>query len=205
MLPTNQKAGTLWLTPINQLIHTHVSGVYKEKYKPQHIYISFDDKIKEDDWALNPTGYIVQCNKFNLLSIQEHWKKIIATTDSLLTGKGLDSFSGTPDCIPSPSQSFIEKYVSEYNKGNVITDVLVEYYQKGNLCEDDSLCEGTYCEDVLKVNHKDNTITIKKLKDSWSRDEVIGLLHKLISSYQSATYKRTSWSFDTNKWIKENL
>ena len=54
----------------------------------------------------------------------------------------------------------------------------------------------------LKVD-SNNTITIKKVKDSYSREEVINLLYKyndgIIDRYSQLTNK------DLDKWIKENL
>jgi len=107
--------------------------------------------------------------------------------------------------LPQPSQSFIEKYVDEYNKGNVITEVMVEYEEgKYNL---DELRERhlkglphsyDYCN--LKIS-KDNTITIRKVKDSWSRDEVVKIINKISEEidFESATQETI------DKWIEENL
>lgn len=64
-------------------------------------------------------------------------KKIIATTDESLyfkdTNKNPKQYMGSyismslGENLPQPSQQFIQKYIGEYNKGNIITDVLVEY------------------------------------------------------------------------------
>ena len=93
-----------------------------------------------------------------------------------------------------PSDSFISKYIEEYNKGNQITDVLVEYKWNGGRAGDYKM--------IPKID-SDNTITIKKVKDSYSREEVINLLYKyndgIIDRYSQLTNK------DLNKWIKENL
>ena len=53
----------------------------------------------------------------------------------------------------------------------------------------------------LKINPKYNTITIKKIKDNWNREEVVKLLFKCKDFLQ--TYNKESISFD--KWIKETL
>lgn len=64
-------------------------------------------------------------------------------------------------------------------------------------------------KEVLKINSKDNTITIRKVKDSWSREELV----KLISDFAEYTdnfyrpYTRDNievWNVK-DKWIKENL
>jgi len=125
-------------------------------------------------------------------------KKIIATTDSSL-GKYVDGnnpligeFIGIR--LPQPSQSFLEVFVKWYNDsptGSMITEVLVEYevdkYDKRNQYED--VPSGKYWEDepipkspdnlytnakylIPKVNSKDNTITIRQIKNSWNREEM---------------------------------
>ena len=135
----------------------------------QHLYIISDDEIKEGDWFINLfNNVIVQAHNWIYVST---CKKIIATTDTSLeiVSKGINPVY---EKLPQPSQQFIEKYIESYNKGEVITD-------------------------VLKVNPKDNTITIKKLKDSWNRQEVFALI---------TTFNRAN--VDTPnvlKWIEENL
>ena len=115
-------------------------------------------------------------------------EKIIATTDISL----VKEYN-----LPEPSQSFIQKYIEEYNKGNTITDVLVEYEFDNEGHTDNP----GWHNQKLKVNSKDNTITIKKVKDSWNKEEVIKLLFKCKDFLQR--YNKESISFD--KWVKENL
>jgi hypothetical protein len=84
----------------------------------------------------------------------------------------------------------------------VITDILVEYedYEQSWLFigykEDGSSKHSII--NRLKVNPKDNTITIKKLKDSWNREEVITLIYK-------HTEDMFSQRIELDKWIEENL
>jgi ketol-acid reductoisomerase len=128
--------------------------------------------------------------------------------------------------LPQPSQQFIEKYIECYNKGKVITDVLVEQgidkitmactcaeneetfdcvysYTDAELnsCCQKRFPNGEYWNKTfkLKVNPKDNTITIKKLKDSWNREEVINILYKHTEELLSGK-KLTLFTF-----IEENL
>ena len=59
----------------------------------------------------------------------------------------------------------------------------------------------------LKINPKDNTITIKKVKDSYSREEVIGFGNK-VKEYCKDGWKSDSLHrvfFEWDKWIEENL
>ena len=48
----------------------------------------------------------------------------------------------------------------------------------------------------LKVNPKDNTITIKKVKDSWNREEILNDIEQaIIQGLDIGQYR--------DKWIKE--
>lgn len=174
----------------------------------ENLYFLSDEEIKEGDWYVN-NGVIFRADdKFdegNNPNQNKHNKKIIATTDKLIIGddKG-KSLLGTDlnNYLPQPSQSFIEKFVEEYNKGNIITEVMVEYeWNKTGK----KVREVEIFDDVLKVNAKDNTITTRKVKDSWNRDELITLLNKFGSKvYGEYTRNETMEDF-TDKWIEENL
>jgi hypothetical protein len=97
--------------------------------------------------------------------------------------------------LPQPSQQFIEKYIECYNKDEIITDVLVEY----NSSNDSLDYGGVYIPSSLKINPKDNTITIKKLKESWTREEVVILLNKLNHTLNIGS------DLTLEQWIEENL
>jgi hypothetical protein len=100
----------------------------------QHLYILSNDEIKEGDWFITQKGNLYRCNTRNSKTIYyvsnsggmackvEYCKKIIATTYEYL-GCSNTSISHLFAQIP---QSFIEHYIREYNKGNVISKVLVE-------------------------------------------------------------------------------
>ena len=215
MLPTNQKAD-IFIGKTYNVLH-YKNNIPEEQFKDyQHLYILSYNEIKAIDWALNPrdpTGNIVQCNKSNCESIQEHWNKIIATTDPSLViklekipvmkGVGLSNQYGIKTCLPSIPQPFIERYVEEYNKGNKIEYVMVEYNYFEN---DTSECIGMdgvyngipFNGYVLKLN-SDNTINIKPVKDIWTREEIIELLHQYDLNGTCNT------DIDFNKWIDNNL
>ena len=140
-------------------------------------------------------------------------KKIIATTDSSLrtkvrTMKQTDNLEVFLDWLPEPSQSFLEVYVREYNKGNVIKEVMVEYERDGIGFTHDK--HGKELPWKLKVNPKDNTVTIRRVKDSWTREDVITSVLKMQHDY--GQYKDTHIDADmreiaewTDRWIEENL
>ena len=237
MLPTNQKADVnslliqnnklslstkVFQDAINRRVESNPDS--SSCIKNQHLYILSDDEIKEGDYFYYPLINSVReyLGAEDNLEISRHKvSKVIASTDMSLThlvgvGKNITSD------LPHPSQSFIEKYVEEYNKGNVITDVLVEYT---HLCKNCGMkmrdngciaeCGKEYIE-VLYTNPKDNTITIKKVKDSWSKEEVNNILNTVLNnilcrplnpiSEDIRKYPNSNKIGDyVNKWIEENL
>jgi hypothetical protein len=156
-----------------------------------HLYITSDDKIKEGDWYLTDNNKVLQCTKtiFGLVYADndhgrqiKHCRKIIATTDPSLG-------------LPQPSESFIKAYIEAYNNGNVIEDILIEVYK-----EEDYEYSYHYHID-LKL--KDSNIIIRKVKDSWNRDEVQQLLSDLSADLY---HKRIGNGLAAiEKWIEENL
>lgn len=217
MLPTNQKAkeSQIILVPTNPretqclIIKSLFNGVAEKSINeglsiPQHLYFLSDKEIKEGDWFINIIQNEIYKHDLKGYTIKKYHKKIIATTDESLkfltnTEEDYDPENGglNYQILSQPSQSFIQKYVDSYNKGNVITEVMVEYIFN----EDDSDLpnKGLQVQEFLKVNPKDNTITIKPVKNSWTREEVIALhkanCERLTNSYVS----------DDINWIEENL
>jgi len=215
MLPTNEK---VFGPQIPYFIHhlslykrQHPSGgqdLSYEKYmdgiavpNPQHLYFLSDEEIKEGDWYMTEIPHTIwQYDRNKGLSSGRGWnKKIIATTDKSLN-------------LPHTSDSFIEKYVEEYNKGNIITEVMVEYEEIHRETDEiigmDGLPNGLlYYECNLKINPKDNTITIRKTKDSWNREEVVELMAKAFYTDCRVWRNRyQDWEeVDFDKWIEENL
>jgi hypothetical protein len=78
---------------------------------PYHLYFLSKEEIKVGEYAIGPDNVVILCNNSNYLSIQEHWCKIVASTNTdIPVGK-----------IPL---DFVEQYVKE--KGR-ITSVEIEY------------------------------------------------------------------------------
>lgn len=184
---------------------------------PQHLYILSDEEIKKGNWIYNKDVGIVKCLtvekneseefRFNYefeTKDEKCWLtdflgrsfKVIASTDKSLG-------------LPSPSDSFIKKYCELGD----INEVMVEYEEKIE-------CEAYYayggydchwpCKCKVNLNVAlDNTITIKKVKESWSKEEVIGLLNEMVDSirydYSYPIKIRDDISNKKDKWIEENL
>lgn len=203
MLPTENKTNDNIVKDGNKLEIVYNNSHQHEDYIPQHLYIISDDEIKVNEYgyhSLDKKPIKITKELLDGDIRRFGYKKIIATTDkSLIIDTEIFGKNRYKE-IPQPSQQFIIKYIEEYNKSNIITDVLVEYdycpnrRNKGDL----SKCP--------KINSKDNTITIKKLKDSWNREELIELLEKSYIQGRNdghCTFRVEELGF--NNWIKENL
>lgn len=215
------------VTGNNQLSKNNNFGLTVSKF--YHLYITSDDKIKKGDWFI-VNGVIKQCvdiksnNSITWIvdnlgneDIIGFCKKIIATTDTLLTasfGSDEEGYGKMRDGLPQISQQFIEKYIEEYNKGNIITDVLVEYENSDNSYESwtpDGIKE--FYAQQLKINPKDNTINIKLPKESWDKKDLDFVLNcilndVLIRKRNKALIKSPSSNEIADyiiNWKKENL
>ena len=187
LLPTKSKSnitldrGKLELInkpQIGSLINSIVEGIC--------LYITINERPKVGDWyivllnggipALEQVKNIndnVWVNKelFETTRHIDNCFKIIASTDNLLslecdcgyikkvnTGlcSGCGRFTNIP-LMPTPSSSFIKKYIEMYNKNTPIESCMIEYEQPfpGN----------PSIFDTLKVN-SNNEITIKRCKES---------------------------------------
>lgn len=228
MLPT-EKADKCLMLRQEKLLHS--SGYMTQEWlnyinaKSYHLYITSDEQIKEGDWVYDKyINKIIQCVE-ELFKIKhtKQYKKIIATTDESLSSKCNNNCTNyiTESCnslcytsFPQPSTQFINKYVEEYNKGNIIIEVMVEY--DGTVLSTTS--ENDYDEIKLKVNPRDNTISIRKIKDSWNREEIIQFaddwydknimddyLDELLDKNMSMRKLKFSESETGKKWIAENL
>lgn len=177
-------------------------GVF-EFWKPVSLNIISYEKLKGGDYFVwkneihryhSDAGYGIKTwtnyNKVDNSSIIVNHSnvvgKIIASTDVSLN-------------LPEPSKSFIDKFINEFNKGNIITDVMVEYYSSDeNMDGYVAMFGGRMLGDTLKIDSND-IITIRKMKDNWNRDEVAELIKNFSFKFSVAT------SNETHDWIDENL
>lgn len=179
-----------------------------------NLYVLSDDKIEEGDWFIGDNISIRQCtlNNSGNINFKGGWysgssncKKIIATTDlSLREHDDSVPYPKTKSSLPALPKEFIQEYINSYNsrpfKQDVISEVLVEYEYLakpiGNLVTYDSMSNP-----VLKVNSS-NEISITKVKDTYTREEVINLL-KDFKKDLCNSISLDAGAFD--KWINKNL
>ena len=158
----------------NLVFNDHIS--YKDRGIYQHLYFLSNEKIKEGDWYLNIVSNEIVNVDFNIDYKQNHCKKIIATTDTSLQ-HAIDKSPYPMEIygLPQPSKEFIQAFIKAYNEGKPITKVLVEMELDGAYM---GHFEGIDCSDYkLKINSS-NEITIKKVKDSYTQQEVDNLLDR---------------------------
>lgn len=166
------------------------SFVEKDWTNFHHLYFLSDEEIKEGDWFYDTLLYTSQkCSKNQIVG-DLRGKKIIATTDESLV-------------LPRPSDSFIKAYCEQGG----IDEVLVEYEIDDTMSMLDisdyyPLGESYYCK--LKVA-PDNTISIKPVKNSWIREEVVALCKKAYKDSNTTGLSEQGLENEANKWINQNL
>lgn len=161
---------------------------------PQHLYFLSNDEIKEG-WE----GYAYKQNIvgkiFKHFFTKNTWyndaKKIIASTDKSLG-------------LAEPTKEWIEYFVSEYNKGNIITEVMVEYEiiyipcscsKADHFDECDKDCKESK---ILTLRTKpDNTIIISAVEETWD-----DIYDKLIDWFKRNEIEPNS--ILTIQWLKDN-
>jgi hypothetical protein len=211
-LPTDKPTGIFGLIDkegketLHYSIMDKVRTEGKSLSKGYHLYYLSDDEIKEGDWvyALDTnTPFPVSKQEMKGITDFPHlYKKIIATTDRSLgepTYKEWTKQLSTFKSLPEPSQAFIKKYCE---KGG-IDEVMVEYEEKFH----SPSAIGMSVDEILKVS-SDNTITIKSVKDSWSKIEVENLILQFANdagSDDSLLHHYGGIFKDAKNWIKENL
>ena len=203
MIPTNEKA-QIYLREKQLIYHNVLQNNYDNG---QHLYFLSDEEIREGDWYMNNNVLFRADDKFdegNNPNQNKANKKMLATTDSsLIINDWLESkknnLSGNyeqSNYLPQPSQDFIKAYIEAYNAGKPIEWIDVEYELK-NATQIGAPIRKQDAIYGVKVNSK-NEITIRKIKDSYSREEVI----KLIKQFDRGINMPIT---NVDKWIEENL
>lgn len=156
-----------------------------------HLYILSDEKIELGDWYVDLKLNQIFLRQNPRINECENFKKIIATTDKSLK-------------LPQPSLGFINEFIAHYNAETPINHVMVEYEE--HLDQTHSK-HGAYIQ-KLKVNPKDNTITIRKVKDNFTRAEAIEIYKQGARDYCNSSQDIKSFlseKGDGTKWIEEKL
>jgi hypothetical protein len=181
-----------------------------------NLYILSNEEIKESDWYMVTDFSKQEDVRKSVKNItreeQRHngYKKIISTTNKELTiiGRNISYpiLGQTITYLPQIPQQFIDYFVSEYNKGNVISKVLVEVeeYDKGysnkgtsSIPSSFSYWQGMGLKIKLNQNNEVNILT--KQKQVFSREEVIALITKYNWDSDAAN---DAWK---DKWLEQNL
>ncbi len=215
MLPTEQKSNIFYAIGHNYFTSSfqQLANTINSDCKGYHLYTISDDEIQDDDWCINQDNVLFKSGNnptFNNADLYGECKKIIATTDTSLRhqcimkdGTVTDNYSNV---LPQPSQQFIEHFIGSFNQNKIITDVLVEYESESYNNRFNSTKNGIKSENwrksmLLKIN-SNNIITIKELKKTWNREELINVFKMCIQDCNSESGFRYD-EFDD--WIEENL
>lgn len=218
-LPTENNKADLYRTFATKNFHPNLTKLDKEAVYVDveylHLYILSDEEIREGDWYFRlDLNEVRQCrNFFTKEDTPPYCKKIIATTDpSINTYESSTPYYEGKQLMPRPSDAFIKKYCELCG----IDEVLVEYEniqltKKEDYQYSNGISNLKY-EDRLKVA-PDNTITIKKVKDSWKREElpVLKNISERMKRCRKILQERNNgnWGIldtsELDKWIEENL
>lgn len=180
--------------------YQHLYFLSNEEIKEGELFIDLREKTpdKEYIYTAGLGGHAEFANKIG--------KKIIVTTDISLLKSYSEQTLNDFACLPQPSKEFIQAFIKAYNESKPITKVLVEY-DVITLNEDWSKRPVVVTNEYkLKVNSS-NEITIKKVKDSWTKVELRPIFLKLC--HDTADYIEKGYDekteFNIDKWIEENL
>lgn len=151
-----------------------------KRCKRVHLYFLSNEEVKQGDWFIvDGTSYIGKCVGFkNGNPIDENAEhcdcfEIIASTDESLE-------------LPKPSDEFISQYVDNYNKGNIITEVMVEY-------ENCMISDNISYFGNIKLS-SNNEIIIKPVVETW--DDIIWNYNKSL--------RLGKLNPSLGDWLKEN-
>jgi hypothetical protein len=190
---------------------------FNAHFPEQHLYfISHEKEIAVNDWFItnqapqqcieiregdNYPYRIRNSSNGELQYHSKHWHGVIIASTNPSLG------------LPQPSGAFIWKFIERWNEDKKIEEVDIEYESNwythcpsGKYHDDEPVRMKTYLDrgnDYLKVNPKDNTITIKSIKNSWTREEFIGIIKQFGRDF--GIYVDTVQHKEINEWISKNL
>ena len=215
MLPT-EKASSMVLSLTDKKLKLSENSYFVGHF--QNIYILNNEIADKGDYTIyHGKVYQVLGEKNTYIETDVAWLypesnklyKIIATTDKLVVGY-IQQQNNEVDIVktlPQPSEAFIKAYIEAYNNGNPITEVMIEFYDWSDCPKEAKIHTmtesnwGTQYVGKLKVD-KNNTITIRKIKDSWNREEVVSLLKEYRNCVMNVGPEEIEY---LNNFVKENL
>lgn len=215
MLPTEKSR--IVLCDSKYLLFANAEHTKSELKQPQHLYITNpNEEIKEFDYILLHNETVCKYTGYE----EGVTGKIIATTDESLT---INTYINQGDVVKGDLIVKRKSDITTPLKGSIAlpqipTDFIKQYCEQGGI--DKVLVEYGFIttnEDwskrpvqldgyyQLKVSPT-NTISIKPIKESWSREEVIELFKKLqYEMAQQIIGNRGKDRIIPVDWIKENL
>jgi hypothetical protein len=143
VLPTD-KPSRLYLDSKNNICITDIAMKSGNK---QNIYITNDEEIKEEDYALNSYyKEFLKCNESNRISIQEHWQKIILTTDQDLIKDGVQAIDDEflEWFVKNPSCERVEVDIFPKNTNKLYGIIIPQEEPKQEIWKDIPNYEGLY-------------------------------------------------------------
>lgn len=211
VLLATDKESKLWITLSGTMSLSIKEGgipfkVNEKLGNNQHLYITSDEEIEKGVSVYYIDKYLNKVYNSNKAGYGEKQQVIIATTNT-----SLKSITQIP-------QEYIQYYIEQYNKGNVITKCEVEYNKctcETAFAKDD--CDYSYLDDDIQYQCKyegvklipDNTINIvipEEETKMYSREEVEDLLINLYDTYEEKYWIGEKFvETEFKQWIKENL
>lgn len=177
----NSNSGGLSLGTLNFTNDLNKIDKSNNNWTSQHLYFISDRDIKEGDYFLSDYG------SFVLRNCEGGYSEY---PSSLKDNKKIEATSDPSMNISLIPQSFVEKFVESQGE---IKEVMIETILLHNL-------RGGEPEFETVVNtRKDNTVIIHKIKDSWTREEVIELIKR------NTERLTNQWLSNDIEWIEQNL
>lgn len=202
----NTQLGKMWKTLCSFMTQSYLSSINCTSH---HLYVISDEEIKEGEscWGINKNRDTLYFLENSIKGTYLYWDKVIASSDKSLKVE-IDCPDNIPGClvyhtrlVPNLKDSFIQKWIEQYNKGNLIKWVNVEYeterYSVNNTVDG--------LRYVLKLR-SDNTITTHRIKDSWTKEEVKKILYRCyLEGYSNGKLEFNDILPYYNKFIERNL
>ena len=219
MLPTDEKAYSSLVLDKTNTLRVLVGPIKKNPaFTPQHLYILSPDEesIKEGDYVyheqmFNHIGFTgIAIAKERLSNQDFRFESILDNSQYYLSTKSPKVIATTNSSLNLPliPTIYLKEYIVSYNAGNIPTEVEVEYEDNGH---EDWIGDGFNGEPFWNeriepwINRKDNTISIKPIKDSWTREEVKKLICSIVNDINRLYGNNLYDELDTINWINQNL